>query len=40
MLVAGLREAHQLNDAAIVDYLAASPGCTSTLVQQALAALG
>jgi hypothetical protein len=40
MLVAGLREAHELNDGAIVDYLAAAPGCTRALAHQALAALG
>jgi hypothetical protein len=39
MLVAGLREAHELSDVAIIDYLAAAPGCTSGLVHQALAAL-
>jgi hypothetical protein len=40
MLVAGLREAHELTDGAIVDYLAAAPGCSSALVRRALAALG
>jgi hypothetical protein len=39
MLVAGLRQAHGLNDVAIVEYLASAPGCTGALVHEALEAL-
>jgi hypothetical protein len=40
MLIAGLREAHELDDDAIVDYLGAAPGCTRELVRRALATPG
>jgi hypothetical protein len=40
MLIAGLREAHELDDGSIVDYLAAAPGCESELVHRALARFG
>jgi hypothetical protein len=36
MLIAGLREAHGLDDNAIVDYLGAAPGCTPELARRAL----
>ncbi len=39
-LIAGLQEAHALDDDAIVDYLGAAPGCTPELVQRALATPG
>jgi hypothetical protein len=37
MLITGLREAHGLDDNAIVDYLGAAPGCTPDLARRALA---
>jgi hypothetical protein len=39
MLVAGLRETHQLDDAQIRSYLTGAPGCTSALVEAAFALL-
>jgi hypothetical protein len=39
MLIAGLREAHELGDEDIVDYLAAAPGCTTALARLALVTL-
>ena len=37
MLIGGLRESHNLDDAAIIEYLEAAPGCSDELVATALA---
>jgi len=39
MMISGLRDAHQLTDADITAYLAGAPGCTTALVETALALL-